>query len=638
MHLDDDSVGGGVLQPGIPARHKGEGPTGWSNDSRLQLGMAEMLSSVAGMEALMGLPFILRSCAEGDEATGAALPPNLKMVITEYNVMERAGPFKLSWAHALFIASAALNLLAVDAVDSVMLHVLLNGFGWGALYETTNDFTSAGVAPRGSSATGIGKDGCLLAECMSLRTEPYAPTAVGSALAALAAAMSGASRATEVSANRTLFPTNPQLCGGLKPDGMAGTVCYPSLLAWRFSGAAASSNVAVLNLSPTALRYAGAGESYRTWSSPAAGGRPSRLCSSPNPACGMAVRPARLLRWEWLLRVCIAQTGVGLYRHAGAVDRWGHRGHRARAAAVHHHDVVQREVISVSLFCGGAHPSVLPVRHCRRATGVSADSLPVPGEKSSPRPSASSAPRFQLCFVPPGDRTLGLVAGGVRTLTAARRAAVGRVVPSIRGVDDHFCRRSSSAVAASRAAKAAAATSASESLGASVPSSSAFSRRASSFSTSQMSWRSCSLHASSAWFASGPPALRRASVSCFVASAARRLRAIASPSALTTATRLAAQPILSAAPPLSAALPASLLRCRVSSCASRRRATARPIWLPASARSRPRPRLFDSDQESSARRRWRLRLAARSVVCRYVGRQTQSFRVVNCASDAALPR
>ena len=298
MHLDDDSVGGGVLQPGIPARHKGEGPTGWSNDSRLQLNMAEMLLSVAGMEALMGLPFTLRSCAQGDEATGAALPPNLKMVITEYNVMERAGPFKLSWAHALFIASAALNLLAVDAVDSVMLHVLLNGFGWGALYETTNDFTSAGVPPRGSSATGIGKDGCLLAECMSLRTQPYAPTAVGSALAALAAAMSGASSATEVSANRTLFPTNPQLCGGLKPDGMAGTVCYPSLLAWRFSGAAASSNVAVLNLSPTALRYAGAGESYRTWSSPAAGGRPSRFCPSPNPACGMAVRPSWLLRCD----------------------------------------------------------------------------------------------------------------------------------------------------------------------------------------------------------------------------------------------------------------------------------------------------------------------------------------------------
>ena len=58
-----------------------------------------------------------------------------------------------------FIASAALNLLAVDAVDSVMLHVLLNGFGWGALYETTNDFTSAGVAPRGRRAPEAGGEG-----------------------------------------------------------------------------------------------------------------------------------------------------------------------------------------------------------------------------------------------------------------------------------------------------------------------------------------------------------------------------------------------------------------------------------------------------------------------------------------------
>ena len=45
----------------------------------------------------------------------------------------RAGPFKLSWAHAMFIGCAALNLLSVRAMDTVMLHVLLNGYGWGAL-------------------------------------------------------------------------------------------------------------------------------------------------------------------------------------------------------------------------------------------------------------------------------------------------------------------------------------------------------------------------------------------------------------------------------------------------------------------------------------------------------------------------
>ena len=84
----------------------------------------------------MGVPFALRSCAAGDAATQVSsrkeipkvlfflsemgwfcqdklgsglrfcrpslpllpqtpLPPNLRMVVTEYNVMERAGPLKL---------------------------------------------------------------------------------------------------------------------------------------------------------------------------------------------------------------------------------------------------------------------------------------------------------------------------------------------------------------------------------------------------------------------------------------------------------------------------------------------------------------------------------------------------------------
>jgi hypothetical protein len=153
-----------------------------------------MMDSTAGMEALMGVPFALRTVADGDAATVAPLPPNLRMLITEYNVMERAGPLKLSWAHALFIASAALNLLAVPAVDSVMLHVLLNGFGWGALYETSDDFTATGAAPAGSARTAIGKHGCLIAACASLRTRAYAPTAVGTALAALSSAMQSASQ------------------------------------------------------------------------------------------------------------------------------------------------------------------------------------------------------------------------------------------------------------------------------------------------------------------------------------------------------------------------------------------------------------------------------------------------------------
>ena len=89
LHLDDDSKGGGELQPGLPPRVKGEGPTGWSTNATLQQAMVDMMQSKKGMEALMGVPFALRSVAEGDAATQAPLPPNLRMVVTEYNVMER---------------------------------------------------------------------------------------------------------------------------------------------------------------------------------------------------------------------------------------------------------------------------------------------------------------------------------------------------------------------------------------------------------------------------------------------------------------------------------------------------------------------------------------------------------------------
>ena len=48
LHLDDDSIGGGVLQPGMPARSKGHGPTGWSNESSAQLAMVQMMEITAG--------------------------------------------------------------------------------------------------------------------------------------------------------------------------------------------------------------------------------------------------------------------------------------------------------------------------------------------------------------------------------------------------------------------------------------------------------------------------------------------------------------------------------------------------------------------------------------------------------------
>lgn len=276
LHLGDDAVGGGTLQPLVPPRQKGEGPTGWSRNGTVQRAMASLLSTNEGMEALLGVPFALATIAEGDIATEVALPPSLRLVITEYNVMERAGPFKLSWAHGLFIVAAALNMLSVPAVDAVLLHCLLNGYGWGGLYETTADLEVGGGTPSAGSAEtaqGTGQ-GCLIAGCQGLVTAPYAPTAVGTALGAIAGSMASARTAVRLGEDVRHFPSNPIKKGGVKPNALSGAVAYQSLLAWGFQGMSSSKvgNVTVVNLSERSLPYTpqqAEGElPYTIWSSP----------------------------------------------------------------------------------------------------------------------------------------------------------------------------------------------------------------------------------------------------------------------------------------------------------------------------------------------------------------------------------
>ena len=87
LHLGDDAAGGGVLQPLVPPRVKGEGPTGWSPNRTVQQAMVSLLSSAEGMGALLGVPFALRTLADGDAATQVPLPQGLELVITEYHLV-----------------------------------------------------------------------------------------------------------------------------------------------------------------------------------------------------------------------------------------------------------------------------------------------------------------------------------------------------------------------------------------------------------------------------------------------------------------------------------------------------------------------------------------------------------------------
>eukprot|EP00936_MAST-01D_sp_MAST-1D-sp1_P002946 g2946.t1 len=312
LHLGDDTTGEGPLQPGVGPRAKGEGPTGWSANASVQQSNLDLLRSPLGAEGLLGVPFFVATSASGNAATHFPLPAPLRLVITEYNVMERAGPLKLTWLHALFTVATALNLLSIRQVEGVLLHVLLNGYGWGALYETDADFAGpfGGQPPPGSAATAVGQAGCLVDACSSLVTAPYAPTAVGTALGALSSSMRGANRATALELGAGT-PTNPLRVAGRMPSGLPGSVSYPALIAWRFdadtgdlakAALQAPSNITVLNLSPAALPLphgaVGCGcVTARSWTTPdAAGGSPMAWATSHSPVRQQAEACANLAK------------------------------------------------------------------------------------------------------------------------------------------------------------------------------------------------------------------------------------------------------------------------------------------------------------------------------------------------------
>ena len=254
LHLDNPTGGAAPLQPGVPPRGKDDGPTGWYNSTKVQQDNVNFLRSDKGIEAVLGVPFFVATSAVGNMATHQPLPSDLRMIITETNMMERAGPIKLSWLHGLFMASTFFNLLSIRQVDGILLHVLLNGYGWGALYETDSDFHGpfGGIPPSGSMDTALGKVGCLVPACATITTKSYMPTAVGVALGALAGSMHGATEAMQIDFNGT---TNPSRVGAL-PSGLNGTMVYPSLFGFIFSSAEQQEqNATVMNFNSISLEY-----------------------------------------------------------------------------------------------------------------------------------------------------------------------------------------------------------------------------------------------------------------------------------------------------------------------------------------------------------------------------------------------
>jgi hypothetical protein len=76
--------------------------------------MVRLLKSEEGMEALFGVPFFVNTTTQGDRATHVALPARLKMVVTEYNIMERS--VRCAIPHCAILHYAPYALRAPQAV------------------------------------------------------------------------------------------------------------------------------------------------------------------------------------------------------------------------------------------------------------------------------------------------------------------------------------------------------------------------------------------------------------------------------------------------------------------------------------------------------------------------------------------
>ena len=68
---------------------------------------------------------------------------SLRRWVTEYNIIQWPGgptqnPVFLSWAHALVVTASALHLMRIPNLDTCMMHTLLNGWGWGAIFQRKN--------------------------------------------------------------------------------------------------------------------------------------------------------------------------------------------------------------------------------------------------------------------------------------------------------------------------------------------------------------------------------------------------------------------------------------------------------------------------------------------------------------------
>lgn len=75
------------------------------------------------------------------------LPANMRVWITEYNLLKDGRPIHGTWAHALYIANMTMMLAEQSKVDMLLFYGLIGSAVFGAAYATADGFKNQNVSP-----------------------------------------------------------------------------------------------------------------------------------------------------------------------------------------------------------------------------------------------------------------------------------------------------------------------------------------------------------------------------------------------------------------------------------------------------------------------------------------------------------
>ena len=182
---------------------------GYKQDQQIQ---RDMLETERGVTRMLGMPFKRWETVQATET----LPEGMSIWVTEYNLFDRTGPVRGTWAHGLFAATFPLMFLKSEQITMATYHSLYGSPWFCAIFSPATSYEGlVGDAPE---------------------LKAFGLSAAGHANRILGKAMRNGKQARPLA-----FDPNPTRREARTPD-------YPALAGWEFSSDNQRSAV-IVNLS-----------------------------------------------------------------------------------------------------------------------------------------------------------------------------------------------------------------------------------------------------------------------------------------------------------------------------------------------------------------------------------------------------